>query len=51
MSEQILIVDDEKEIADLIEVYLKMMVTRYINSIMVWTLSNVSSHKIWIWQF
>lgn len=26
MNENILIVDDEKEIADLIEVYLKMMV-------------------------
>lgn len=38
MNENILIVDDEKEIADLIEVYLKMMVTWYINFIMVWML-------------
>lgn len=51
MSEQILIVDDEKEIADLIEVYLKMMVTRYINFIMVWMLWNVLKRKKWIWQF
>lgn len=36
MNEKILIVDDEKEIADLIEVYLKMMVILYINSIMGW---------------
>lgn len=49
MNENILIVDDEKEIADLIEVYLKMMVTQYINFIMVQMLSNVSSHKTWIW--
>lgn len=51
MSEQILIVDDEKEMADLIEVYLKMMVTRYINFIMVWMLWNVLKRKKWIWQF
>lgn len=51
MNEQILIVDDEKEIADLIEVYLKMMVTRYINFIMVWMLWNVLKRKKWIWQF
>lgn len=31
MNENILIVDDEKEIADLLEVYLKMMVTLSIN--------------------
>lgn len=36
MNEKILIVDDEKEIADLIEVYLKMIVILYINSIMGW---------------
>lgn len=51
MNESILIVDDEKEIADLIEVYLKMMVTRYINSIMVWMLWDVLKRKKWIWQF
>lgn len=51
MNENILIVDDEKEIADLIEVYLKMMVTRYINFIMVWMLWNVLKRKKWIWQF
>lgn len=45
MNESILIVDDEKEIADLIEVYLKMMVTRYINSIMVWMLWDVLKRK------
>ena len=33
---RVLIVDDEKEIADLIEVYLKMIVILYINSIMGW---------------
>lgn len=51
MNENILIVDDEKEIADLIEVYLKMMVTRYINFIMVWMLWDVLKRKKWIWQF
>lgn len=51
MNESILIVDDEKEIADLIEVYLKMMVTRYINFIMVWMLWDVLKRKKWIWQF
>lgn len=51
MNENILIVDDEKEIADLIEVYLKMTDTRYINFIMVWMLWNVLKRKKWIWQF
>ncbi len=51
MNENILIVDDEKEIADLIEVYQKMMVTRYINFIMVWMLWDVLKRKKWIWQF
>ena len=36
MNESILIVDDEKEIADLIE---------------VWMLWNVLKRKKWIWQF
>lgn len=45
MNESILIVDDEKEIADLIEVYLKMTDTRYINSIMVWMLWDVLKRK------
>ncbi len=31
MKEKILIVDDEKEIADLIEVYLKTTAMKYIN--------------------
>lgn len=51
MSEQILIVDDEKEIADLIEVYLKndgYTVHKFYN---VWMLWNVLKRKKWIWQF
>ncbi len=35
MNENILIVDDEKEIADLIEVYLKMKVLQYTSFIQV----------------
>lgn len=38
MSEKILVVDDEREIADLLEVYLKMKTILYINSIMAPTL-------------
>lgn len=34
MNKKILIVDDEKEIVDLLEVYLSMMVIQYINVIM-----------------
>lgn len=51
MSEQILIVDDEKEIADLIEVYLKNDGYTVHNFIMVWMLWNVLKRKKWIWQF
>ncbi|KAI4446762.1 hypothetical protein C823_001280 [Eubacterium plexicaudatum ASF492] len=36
MNEKIMIVDDEKEIADLIELYLKMTVTMCLSFIMVW---------------
>lgn len=38
MNENILIVDDEKEIADLIEVYLKNDGYTYISSTMAWML-------------
>ena len=34
MNKKILIVDDEKEIVDLLEVYLRTMVIQYINVIM-----------------
>lgn len=51
MKERILIVDDEKEIADLLEVYLKMIIIWFINIIMERMPCGAWKKQKLIWQF
>lgn len=51
MAEEILVVDDEKEIADLVALYLKMRIIRFINTIQQRKPLPVSKGKRSIWLY
>jgi len=51
MNYNILVVDDEKELADVIELYLTAMAVRFISVTRVRKLWTVSHIRIWTWRF
>lgn len=51
MNYNILVVDDEKELADVIELYLTAMAVRFISVTRVRKLWAVSHIRIWTWRF
>ncbi len=51
MNYNILVVDDEKELVDVIELYLTAMAVRFISVTRVRKLWTVSHIRIWTWRF